>query len=162
MFPDLTLVPCKEDLRQDRIPTCTKAKFDVWNANEVKFTGSYQCLKCWYEGILEGIGLVDKTGLGGGNFSLASLRTYANRLRVQGIASTVCNNKFLTTDKTDKCIGGQVTTPFVGLQLYGFPLNSSGSFIYPMVGYTPHGAGTDGSGFVLWHTAGGTPETPRR
>ncbi len=49
---DLTLVPCKQDLRQDRVPTCTKAKFDIWNENETKYTGAYQCLKCWFEGYL--------------------------------------------------------------------------------------------------------------
>jgi hypothetical protein len=162
-YPDLTLVPCKEDLRQDRIPTCTKAKFDIWNANETKFTGAYQCIKCWYEGVLEGIGQVDKTGFGGDKFSLRTLKTYANRLRVTGVASSVCVNKFKTGDTDyapgkDKCIGGQVATPFVGLMLYGFPIDA----FYPITGYTPHGAGADGSGFVLWDTAGGVPEAPRR
>ena len=46
---DLTLVPCKQDLRQDRTPTYTKAQFDIWNEDEVKFTGAYICFKCWLE-----------------------------------------------------------------------------------------------------------------
>ncbi len=50
---DLTLVPCIQDLRQDRVPTCTKAKFDIWNENETKYTGAYQCFKCWFEGYLD-------------------------------------------------------------------------------------------------------------
>lgn len=158
-YPDLTLVPCKEDLRQDRTPTCTKAKFDVWNANETKFTGAYQCIKCWYEGVLECIGKCDATGFGGDKFSLKTLKTYANRFRVQGLASPVCNNKLLTPGGSDKCTGGQVATPFVGLMLYGFLTDNA---FYPVTGFTPHGAGADGSGFVLWDTAGETPEAPKR
>ena len=46
---DLTLVPCIEDLRQDRTPTWTKAQFDIWNEDEVKSTGAYICFKCWLE-----------------------------------------------------------------------------------------------------------------
>jgi hypothetical protein len=156
-YPDLTLVPCKEDLRQDRIPTCTKAKFDIWNANEVKLTGAYQCIKCWYEGVLEGIGL-DKTGFGGNKFSLRTLKTYASRFRVTGVASSVCNKKFLNDDFSDKCTGGQVNSPFVAVMLYGFPIDA----FYPITGYTPHGAGADGSGFVLWDIADPTLAPRRR
>jgi len=46
---DLTLVPCRQDLRQDRTPTITKAQFDIWNEDEVKSTGAYLCFKCWIE-----------------------------------------------------------------------------------------------------------------
>ena len=49
--PDLTLWPCKQDLRQDRIPTCTKAKFDIWNEHEVKFTGCIPVLQMLLRGI---------------------------------------------------------------------------------------------------------------
>jgi hypothetical protein len=101
---------------------------------------------------------LDNTGVGGRNFSLASLGTYAARFRVQGISSSVCTNKFLNSDKSNKCTGGQTATPFVGLMLYGLPMDA----VYPVVGYTPHGAGADGSGFILWDTAGSTPEKPRR
>jgi hypothetical protein len=103
--PDLTLWPCRQDLRQDRVPTCTKAKFDIWNENEVKFTGAYQCFKCFFEGFLVDIG--NQTGVvtseiagkymrsrgpgyGGDKFTKAVLRTDVARTRVQGIYSTVC------------------------------------------------------------------------
>jgi len=65
--PDLALWPCKQDLRQDREPTCTKAKFDIWDYNEWKYTGSYQCFKCFFEGFLHRVG--DKLGLYGGDYS---------------------------------------------------------------------------------------------
>jgi len=101
-YPDLTLWPCRQDLRQDRIPTCTKAKFDIWNENEVKFTGSYQCFKCFFEGFLTDIG--NQAGLsingaflnargpgyGGNKFTYPVLQTESARARVQGIYSSVC------------------------------------------------------------------------
>lgn len=110
--PDLTLWPCRQDLRQDRTPTCTKAKYDIWNENEVKFTGTYQCLKCFWEGFLSDIGEYNRLGkpavgsdnalkrkkfmedrgpgYGGTKFTDAVLRTASARARVQGIYSTVC------------------------------------------------------------------------
>ncbi len=171
-YPDLTLVPCQQDLRQDRTPTCTKAKFDIWNANETKFTGAYQCTKCWFEGILENIG-TDRswygkaTGVGGDKFSLRTLKTWADRFRVTGVASSVCNNQFTTPGNPelkippqDLCTGGQVASPFLALILYG---PSSGfDLVFPSTGFTPHGAGADGSGFVLWDPAGDTPTAPQR
>jgi len=114
--PDLTLWPCKQDLRQDRIPTCTKAKFDIWNENEVKFTGAYQCFKCFFEGFLTDIGYPAGTarqkfmynrgpGFGGDKFSVGVLRTEVARFRVQGVYSSVCvstnvANQLPTTAKT--------------------------------------------------------------
>ena len=99
--PDLTLWPCKQDLRQDRIPTCTKAKFDIWNENEVKFTGAYQCFKCFFEGFLTDIGVTTAgtrgafmynrgPGYGGDKFSQGVLQTDVARMRVQGVYSSVC------------------------------------------------------------------------
>jgi len=115
--PDLTLWPCKQDLRQDRIPTCTKAKFDIWNENEVKFTGAYQCFKCFFEGYLTDIGykVTDRQkfmayrgpGYGGDKFSRLVLQTDIARFRVQGVYSSVCisqNSTFQTV--TAKTKGG--------------------------------------------------------
>jgi len=165
--PDLTLVPCKQDLRQDRVPTCTKAKFDIWNENETKFTGAYRCIKCWYEGFLHEIGA--PYGYGGDKFTYWVLKTYAARFRVTGVASSVCVNKFKTPDTVyapgkDKCTGGQVASPLLGVMLYGESLvlsfDSLGSPILPFAGYTPHTAGADGSGFVLWDTQAEPPQAP--
>jgi len=54
----IALSPCYQDLRQDRLPTCTKAKFDIWNENERKLTGTYHCVKCWFEGDLDDFGKI--------------------------------------------------------------------------------------------------------
>jgi len=120
--PDLTLWPCKQDLRQDRIPTCTKAKFDIWNENEVKFTGTYQCFKCFLETFLSDIGDSNNNtrgkwlsnrgpGYGGAKFKRSTLQTDVARFRVQGVYSSVCiatNSTFTsvsakTKDKYHSC-----------------------------------------------------------
>jgi len=159
----LTLVPCKQDLRQDRTPTCTKAKFDVWNENETKFTGSYRCIKCWYEGYLSQID-ADKIGYGGVNFTGAGLGgSYLGRYRVQGVASTVCNKKFLNPGDpvlkippTDKCTGGQVASPLLGVQVLESPY---GTFTL-MTGNSLFTAGADNSGWIKWDPNFDVPQAP--
>jgi len=162
-YPDLTLWPCKQDLTQDRVPTCTKAKFDIWNANETKFTGAYRCIKCWFEGILEGIDNAkfkpiapSKTdafvGFGGEKFSIFSLKTLAARFRVQGVKSTVCKDAL--------CTGGQVDSPLLGLMTY-LQGPEEGPFDKPVAGYSPAGAGT-GAGSIKWDVDGSSPEVPTR
>lgn len=169
--PELTLAPCRQDLRQDRIPTCTKAKFDVWNFNEVKFTGAYQCLKCWYEGFLDEIGddpHQKGPGHGGEKFAYNSLKSFAARFRVQGIYSTVCVGKTKgcpTTsdvDFTEAWGGPGTTTPFVGVLLYAYPIADSRA-VLPQTGFSLHGAGTDPAGQILWDPADPiVPELPGR
>src|SRR5262249_17198480 len=39
----LAVASCKEDLRQDFQVHITKLRFDVWNEDETKFTGTYIC-----------------------------------------------------------------------------------------------------------------------
>jgi hypothetical protein len=120
---DITLIPLRQDLRQDRIPTCTKAKFDVWNENEVKLTGAYQCIKCWFEGSLEKIGTYTDpvsgkpTGYLGSNFSYKSMHTNMGRMRVTSVASSQCKKVFLDPwdGKTDLC-ADQIYTPGLNLQ----------------------------------------------
>ncbi len=161
--PYLALVPCKQDLRQDRTPTCTKAKFDVWNENETKYTGAYRCIKCWFEGELNEIEVFvpgNGYGYGSDKFTLAGLHTFLARFRVTGVASTVCVKKFTTPNTvygpgSDKCSGGQVASPLLGV-LYHDVLFPGG--VEMMIGTTPHTAGADGSGFVLWDTQAEPPQ----
>lgn len=123
--PDLTLWPCRQDLRQDRIPTCTKAKFDIWNENEVKFTGTYQCFKCFFEGFLTDIGKSTSVkqkfmaargpGYGGTKFDYGVLNTDSARARVQGVYSTVCqNSQNPQGTAVPKTRAGNVGCPFIG------------------------------------------------
>jgi hypothetical protein len=153
--PYVALVPCKQDLRQDRTPTCTKAKFDVWNENETKYTGAYRCIKCWFEGELNEIGVYvsgNGYGFGSDKFTLAGLHTFLARFRVTGVASPVCTGKILG------CAGvTQVNTPLLGVLYHDVRFDGAPEF---MIGTTPHTAGADGTGFVLWDAAGGSPEAP--
>jgi hypothetical protein len=152
---DLTLVPCIQDLRQDRVPTCTKAKFDIWNENETKYTGAYQCLKCWFEGDLNDIGgpIGAPGGFGGEKFTYPGLHTTAGRFRVIGVASTVCAGKYPCT--------GQVASPLLGV------MSTQVEFLFPgqkieLTGSTPFTAGVGAVSNIYWDPGGGYVEAPAR
>jgi len=169
--PTLVLSPCKQDVRQDRLPTCTKAKFDVWNENETKYTGAHRCIKCWYEGELGEIDVpnVSKAGLpysqqgfgyGKDKFSFRGLHTFMGRFRVTGVASSVCVKRFLRPDGTDVCVPpGQVDSPLIGVLWHEVQFPGGASF---NIGNTPHGAGADGTGWIKWDWQGDTPEATGR
>jgi hypothetical protein len=81
---DLTLLLMNLDLRQDNDgPPTTKAKFDIWNSNEVRFSGTERCITCW-----------DQTLLGDyeapNHFLVENLQTDKGKARIDGMASTVC------------------------------------------------------------------------
>jgi hypothetical protein len=177
---ELTLVPCNQDLRQDRFPTCTKAKFDIWNENETKYTGAYQCLKCWFEGYLADIGKT-KGGFGGIKFTYPNLHTTAGRCRVQGVASSVCWDVFTRTgddgkpvdrcwtDPADTNYHGQIATPLLGL--ITTELTFSGDATVAITGTTPNTAGAWGPPLdpaqfpvpqIQWDHDSPPPEAPIR
>jgi len=180
---DLALWPCKQDLRQDRKPTCTKAKYDIWNEWEVKYTGAYQCFKCFFEGYLEQTGTVEagyKTNSGAisglygrgpafgpEKFWGTELKTPTARLRVQGIASSVCNGydvgkSSVDFAKTKGCywtdpadgvakLVPSVNSPLLGVLTYADPTAP----FAPYAGYTLVGAGYDLTGFIQYDNGGG-------
>jgi hypothetical protein len=170
---DLTMVPCKQDLRQDRVPTCTKAKFDIWNENETKYTGAYQCFKCWFEGYLNEIGTIldinskKATGFGGEKFTYAGLHTAMGRVRASGVASTVCNNVFMTASKpgpippaapgVDRC-KSQVSSPLIGITTTQIRFTGKDE----LTAATTVGSGTGELSHILWDTQGVAPEAPAR
>jgi hypothetical protein len=134
---DLALVPCKQDFRQDSGPICSKVKFDIWNENESKLTGSYQCVKCWFEGVLSDIGTrvwggcdlanltngkCKPTGFGGNKFTQSFLKTDLGRFRVTPDSFAACTGVFSKIGqdgKTPVDVCGdplnQWKTPFLGL-----------------------------------------------
>jgi hypothetical protein len=135
---DLTVVPCKQDLRQDRVPTYTKLKYDIWNEDEVKYTGAYQCIKCWFEGLLH------HSQNGGEKFTYEGLHTSKGRLRIQGVASTVCYSQ---------------ASPLLGIVFKKF---EAGCPVYFESATNTNTAGYDGTGFILWDIQPGTiPEIGR-
>ncbi|MBU0718134.1 MAG: hypothetical protein KJ749_07800, partial [Planctomycetes bacterium] len=84
---NLVLLPCGADLRQDNDgPVTTKAKFDIWNENEVRFSGTERCITCWDLAPLR-----EYTVLGAANhFLIDNLQTDRGKARVQGLGSQVC------------------------------------------------------------------------
>jgi len=148
---DLTLVPCKQDLRQDRIPTVTKAKYDIWNEDEVKYTGAYQCFKCFFEGVLG-----DNTPLGYGHekFTADALHSAKGRLRIQGIKSTVCP---YSVDSPLLGVSAKTFVNFGDKKTQGDQMPS-----YFQGGSNLNTAGADPTGFILYDPAGEVPESPPR
>jgi len=99
----LAIATCNLRLQQDWTPEWTKLHFDVWNEDEVKFTGAYECSDSWHEtefnqgttnwdgtGALSGKPYNNGIDSGAQNFAGGTLGTYSARYRVQGIASTQC------------------------------------------------------------------------
>jgi len=80
---DLTLLILTNDLRQETEgPRTTKAKFEIWNQNEVGFSGMEYCVTKWNESLLSSLG---------GHFLVQNLQTCKGRARISGVESTVCN-----------------------------------------------------------------------
>jgi hypothetical protein len=86
---DLTIATCNQDFRQDGDLTYTKLQFDVWNEDEYRLNGAYQCMDSWIEKDLRHI------QHNGDNFSYSVLDTKAARFVVRGVGSfaddTICS-----------------------------------------------------------------------
>jgi hypothetical protein len=79
---ELTLLPLTLDVRQDaNQPAYVKAKFDIWNANEIGFSGQEYCMLCWSSVLLSAEA---------GHFLAGNLQTANGYARIDGQASTVC------------------------------------------------------------------------
>ncbi|MHC5002984.1 MAG: hypothetical protein ACYTJ0_07660, partial [Planctomycetota bacterium] len=82
---DLTLLPASVDLRQETDgPVTTKAHFDVWNMEEIKFSGAYRCITCWDQWLLSRHGTPN-------HFLRATLQTDKGKARIDGLASALCD-----------------------------------------------------------------------
>jgi hypothetical protein len=96
----LAVALCGQDLRQDYVPVWTKLQFTVWNADEVGFTGAYECADSWHETSFGATGTVFNGGAldsAAQNFRPAVLKTYSARYRVQGVKSSQCEDLGLAT-----------------------------------------------------------------
>lgn len=144
---DLTVVPCKEDLRQERAATFTKVKFDIWNENETLYTGATQCVKCWFEGFLSKIS--DK-------FTYRSLHTAAARFRAYGVPDNAKCSAFFGKPVVT------VASPLVGLLVeyldFGFGTNTVEMAPVATVASEGFASGLDGTGFIKWDTLNGPEE----
>lgn len=81
---DLTLHPVSLDVRQDgNGAILTKAKFDIWNQNEVRFSNTEKCISCWDQQLLSAYASLPN------HFLLNNLQTQKGKARVDGVASSV-------------------------------------------------------------------------
>jgi hypothetical protein len=108
---DLTLMVMELDLRQDNDgPVTTKAKFDIWNSNEVRFSGTERCITCWDQTLL---GDYDAPN----HFLVDNLQSDKGKARIDGLGSTVCplsqdsallgvEAKFIKFDGGDRAAAG--------------------------------------------------------
>ena len=82
---DVTLMPVTADLRQDSVgPITTKAKFDIWNMNETRFSGTERCVTCWDQTLMSNYEVPN-------NFLRQHLQTDVGKARIDGIASILCD-----------------------------------------------------------------------
>lgn len=80
---DLTLMILDNDVTQDApTPPITKAKFQIWNQNEVGFSGMEYCVQKWKQTLLSTVG---------GHFLVENLQTDKGRARIDGMASIICD-----------------------------------------------------------------------
>jgi hypothetical protein len=127
----LTVVGCRQDLRQDYRLWLTKLQFTVWNAREQSYTGAYVCVDSVNSIRL---GTDQKYLTNPRNFDYGTLKTQNARFQVRGVASTQCPSS--------------VSVGLLGI----LSSNTSGGF----AGTTTHGAGQQ-VGFVWWDPQTGTP-----
>jgi hypothetical protein len=89
---DLTLFPVDRDLRQETEgPVTTKAKFDIWNQNEHKFSNTERCITCWDQALLSNYEAPN-------HFLLGNLQTNKGKARIEGLASQECDVDFDPSD----------------------------------------------------------------
>jgi hypothetical protein len=85
----LVVASCNLDLRQDWLPVYTKLHFDVWNHQEVKYTGAFECADSWHE--TDFSWRFGKFDSGKEAFDYYNQSSRALRYRVQGIKSDQCD-----------------------------------------------------------------------
>jgi hypothetical protein len=130
----LAVLSCNQDLRQDFIPHFTKLKLEVWNEQEVKLTGAYECS----DGS-KTFELAEETDVGRENFTYQVLQSVAAQLKVKGVASTQCNPPVLPRPTENSGLVG----------VLGTFLFSRDTEDFALVGTTLNGAGAQ-AGFILW------------
>ncbi|MCP3903223.1 MAG: hypothetical protein GY715_06255 [Planctomycetes bacterium] len=69
----------------------TKANFDIWNGNEIKFSGQHRCVSCWDETLASAYG-------GPGHFGIDHLQTATGKARIDGLQSQNCDVDYETGD----------------------------------------------------------------
>jgi hypothetical protein len=139
---DLTLMPMDIDLRQDNEgPVTTKARFEIWNMNEWKFSGTERCITCWDQTLLSNYDVPN-------HFLLFNLQTNKGKARIDGIASpVVCDIPELDIVSQDSALLGVVMKH----------LNFDGGVDYAQAGMNLVGLGVE-TAQILADVTGQAPE----
>jgi hypothetical protein len=146
---DLVLLPCKLDLRGDRIPTCTSAKFEIWNENGKKYSGAYQCISGSFENYLDAI-QPSGHGSGGDKFTYKVLKTDMGHVRITGSKNSACDNAPYLVSPS--CKEQQQTSPFIGVK-------ATFDEHFGATASTPMGSGGNATGFIKWDLPSPPPPT---
>ena len=86
---DLTLFTVESDLRETGFGlVSTIARFEIWNQNETKFSGTQRRITCWHQMLLSDYGIPN-------NFLRATLQTDRGKARINGLGSTSCDPRDL-------------------------------------------------------------------
>ncbi|MGE3840166.1 MAG: hypothetical protein AB7I50_01130 [Vicinamibacterales bacterium] len=164
----LVVSGCELDLKQDWVPVWTKLQFDVWNGEEVKFTGAFECANSWHETEFTlgtqsqpGVAYAFYDGIDSAAqvFDGANLGTYSARYRVQGVKSTQCDRT-----KPPSGVGSDVaavTTQAVGLlglQYTEFEPAGNPNVLIRGGGGTTLAAAGKFNGRISWDPEGVVPE----
>jgi hypothetical protein len=154
---ELTLVPCDQDLRQDRSPIYTKVNFTVWDEDEIAATGSFLCFKCWVEAILTDPPVIS----GGSKFGYRGFHNFT-QTAIGGVYATVkitpvsgnaavCN--FPVTSPARPVIGLLFGSTYMNNTYYA----SSGSLLQ-----APSTAWAGPAPVILYDAVGGAVANPER
>jgi hypothetical protein len=147
---DLTLLPCKQDLRQDHNITKTKLQFDIWNTFETKFTNAWACSNCWWDLFLNDSSIhyaaAFSTSQEAAGFS--DCVSHAGRFRVTAVQSSQCP--------------GSTPAGLIGLLVsyiptYSDEVNTDSIFNYSAFAFSSNGfaPSADGpAGFIYFDPAG--------
>jgi hypothetical protein len=157
----LALTGCNINLNQDWVPVYTKLQFDVWNEEEIKFTGAFECADTWHETVFAdpflfptttantaslGHGWIDS---GAQNFQASTLQSFSARYRVQGVKSTQCEDASAKPPRITQAVG------VIAVQSSSVSVNNARPS--DMVGTTLAAAGKF-TGKIVWDPEGAVPE----
>ncbi|MHC5115149.1 MAG: hypothetical protein ACYTGP_12065 [Planctomycetota bacterium] len=155
IITDTTLAvhPVPADLRQETDgPVTTKASFDVWNMNEVKFSGTHRCVTCWDQTLL---GQYDTPN----HFLLQHLQTDHGKARFEGLASQLCD---VDVDPNDGACGNHPddvcseAAPLIAV--HARRLTFDGGTDYDAAGGNVVGMGRDATATIEYDVLGPPPE----
>jgi hypothetical protein len=151
----LTLVPCDQDLRQDRLPIYTKANFTVWDEDEVGFTGAYMCFKCWIDTTL-----TDPPAATRGARTLQGFRNFTEVV-VGGVYATVKITPVSGDPAVCNFPAKSPARPFLGL-LFGSAYLNGKYASYGSLLQSPSTGWVGDAPTIKYDAAGGGGGTPER